>query len=161
LIPSGDPPSSTTYPFAVQPRLFWTVFSAAIEMGLHTVTARVEREIRLWTLVLRDPRTPQISKWLLGAALAHLASPVDIVPDFIPVLGQLDDLVIVPMLVWVAVRFIPEKSCQNAGGRFLSRRTVFHHCLLAGPPGKHRLVTGSVACLKSMKQCHSEECMSK
>ncbi|MEN6388640.1 MAG: YkvA family protein [Candidatus Cryosericum sp.] len=63
----------------------------------------------MWTLVLKDPRIPRISKWLLGAALAYLASPVDIVPDFIPVLGQLDDLVIVPMLFWVAVRFIPRE----------------------------------------------------
>jgi uncharacterized membrane protein YkvA (DUF1232 family) len=44
---------------------------------------------------------------LLGAALAYLVSPVDLVPDFIPVLGQLDDLVIVRGLVWLAMRSIP------------------------------------------------------
>lgn len=63
----------------------------------------------MWTLVLKDPRTPRVSKWLLGAALAYLASPVDIVPDFIPILGQLDDLVIVPALFWLALRFIPRE----------------------------------------------------
>jgi uncharacterized membrane protein YkvA (DUF1232 family) len=63
--------------------------------------------MRVWLLVLKDPRTPRVSKWLLGVALVYLASPVDLVPDFIPVLGQLDDLVIVRGLVWLATRFIP------------------------------------------------------
>ena len=63
--------------------------------------------MRVWSLVVRDPRTPRVSKWLLGAALAYLASPVDLVPDFIPILGQLDDLVIVPTLIWLATRFVP------------------------------------------------------
>lgn len=76
-------------------------------MSLSTTVARIRREVRVWFLVLKDPRTPQVSKWLLGTALAYLASPVDLVPDFIPVLGQLDDLVIVPGLVWLATRFIP------------------------------------------------------
>lgn len=76
-------------------------------MRLKTTVARIRREVRVWLLVLKDPRTPRVSKWLLGAALAYLASPVDLVPDFIPVLGQLDDLLIVPGLVWLATRFIP------------------------------------------------------
>jgi carbonic anhydrase len=61
-----------------------------------------------------------VSKWLLGAALDYLASPVDLIPDFVPVLGQLDDLVIVRGLVRLAMRFIPrevvaecrEKACR-------------------------------------------------
>lgn len=77
--------------------------------------------MRVWFLVLKDPRTPRVAKWLLGAALAYLASPVDLVPDFIPGLGQLDDLLIVPGLVWLATRFIPrgvvaeyrEKACRQ------------------------------------------------
>jgi uncharacterized membrane protein YkvA (DUF1232 family) len=89
-------------------------------VSLSTTVARIRREVRVWSLVLKDPRTPQVSKWLLGAALAYLACPVDLVPDFIPVLGQLDDLVIVPGLVWLATRFIPrgvvaecrEKACR-------------------------------------------------
>ncbi|MCX6083927.1 MAG: DUF1232 domain-containing protein [Caldiserica bacterium] len=90
-------------------------------MSLSVTIARIRREVRVWFLVLKDSRTPRVSKWLLGAALAYLASPVDLVPDFIPVLGQLDDLVIVPGLVWLATRFIPrgvvaecrEKACRQ------------------------------------------------
>jgi uncharacterized membrane protein YkvA (DUF1232 family) len=77
------------------------------------VTVRVKREIRVWTLVLKDPRTPRVSKWLLGAALAYLASPLDIIPDFIPILGQLDDLLIVPTLFGLAVRFIPREVVSD------------------------------------------------
>jgi len=89
-------------------------------MSLSTSIKRIRREVRVWFLVLKDPRTPRVSKWLLGAALAYLASPVDLIPDFIPILGQVDDLVIVPGLVWLATRFIPraviaecrEKACR-------------------------------------------------
>jgi uncharacterized membrane protein YkvA (DUF1232 family) len=76
-------------------------------MSLRIAVACIRREVRVWSLVLKDPRTPRVSKVLLGAALAYLVSPVDLVPDFIPVLGQLDDLVIVRGLVWLAMRSIP------------------------------------------------------
>ncbi|MHB8070732.1 MAG: YkvA family protein [Candidatus Cryosericum sp.] len=76
-------------------------------MGLKQALGAVKREARVWMLVWRDPRTPRAARWCLGAALAYLASPVDLVPDFIPVLGQLDDLLIVPGLIWLATRFIP------------------------------------------------------
>jgi uncharacterized membrane protein YkvA (DUF1232 family) len=76
-------------------------------MSVRTAVKRVRREVRVWSLVLKDPRTPRVSKVLLGAALAYLVSPMDLVPDFIPVLGQLDDLVIVRGLVWLAMRSIP------------------------------------------------------
>ncbi len=76
-------------------------------MRLGGAVTRIRREVRVWSLVMRDPRTPRVSKWLLGAAVAYLASPVDLVPDFIPILGQLDDLVIVPTLVWLATRLVP------------------------------------------------------
>jgi uncharacterized membrane protein YkvA (DUF1232 family) len=61
-----------------------------------------------------------VSKWFLGAALLYLASPVDLVPDFVPVLGQLDDLLIVPGLVWLATRFIPPgvvAKCREKASR--------------------------------------------
>jgi len=89
-------------------------------VSLSTSVKHIRREVRVWFLVLKDPRTPRVSKWLLGAALVYLASPVDLVPDFVPVLGQLDDLVIVHGLIWLATRFIPrgvvaecrEKACR-------------------------------------------------
>ena len=89
-------------------------------MSVRTAVKRVRREARVWSLVLKDPRTPRVSKVLLGAALAYLVSPVDLVPDFIPVLGQLDDLVIVRGLVRLAMRFIPREvvaDCREKARR--------------------------------------------
>lgn len=69
--------------------------------------ATLRREIAFYRAVLRDPRTPAISRWCLRAAIAYLLSPVDLIPDFIPVLGQLDDVIIVSLLLAIARFFVP------------------------------------------------------
>ena len=69
--------------------------------------ARAKREVAYYRALFTHPRTPRVSRWLLGAAVAYLVSPIDIIPDFIPVLGQLDDLLIVPCLLYAALAFIP------------------------------------------------------
>jgi uncharacterized membrane protein YkvA (DUF1232 family) len=77
----------------------------------------MEREIDVYRRVLADARTPWYAKAVLGLALAYLVSPLDIIPDFIPVLGQLDDALIVPGLVWLSLRLIPAEvvaSCRDA-----------------------------------------------
>ena len=67
----------------------------------------IRRELRVYRLVLRHERTPWVSRMLLGAALAYALSPIDLIPDWLPVVGHIDDIVIVPLLVWLAVRFVP------------------------------------------------------
>jgi uncharacterized membrane protein YkvA (DUF1232 family) len=74
---------------------------------LRAVGKRVVAEISLYRRVLVHPNTPWLSRILLGAAIAYFVSPIDLLPDVIPVIGQLDDLIIVPGLVWLAFRFIP------------------------------------------------------
>ena len=74
---------------------------------------RFRREIRVYQLVLVDPRTPTPAKWLLSAAVAYALSPIDLIPDFIPLIGHLDDAVIIPALVWLAVRLIPRDVIQD------------------------------------------------
>jgi uncharacterized membrane protein YkvA (DUF1232 family) len=62
--------------------------------------------VALW-LAARDPRTPLAAKLVAGAVVAYALSPIDLIPDFIPVLGYLDDLLLVPAGIWLAVRLIP------------------------------------------------------
>jgi len=62
--------------------------------------------VALW-LAARDARTPLCAKLLAGAVAAYALSPIDLIPDFIPILGYLDDLVIVPLGVVLAVKLIP------------------------------------------------------
>jgi len=65
------------------------------------------RELRVYRAALKDPRTPWAAKLFLGAGVAYMLSPIDVIPDFIPVVGHLDDLVIVPFLIAVGLRMIP------------------------------------------------------
>jgi uncharacterized membrane protein YkvA (DUF1232 family) len=62
--------------------------------------------VALW-IAARDPRVPWYAKAAAGAVAAYALSPIDVIPDFIPVLGYLDDLIIVPFGILLAVRLIP------------------------------------------------------
>ena len=84
---------------------------------LREAYARFRREIRVYQAVLQDPRTPRPAKWLLGAAIAYALSPIDLIPDFIPVIGHLDDAVIVPGLIVLAVRLIPRDVLEDCRSR--------------------------------------------
>jgi uncharacterized membrane protein YkvA (DUF1232 family) len=78
-------------------------------MGLLRETAaRLKTELAVYRLVLKHPHTPLLAKVLLGLAIGYALLPFDLIPDFIPVLGHLDDLVIVPGLVIMAMWLIPQ-----------------------------------------------------
>jgi len=62
--------------------------------------------LALW-IAARDPRVPWYAKALAGAVAAYALSPMDLIPDFIPVIGYLDDLIIVPLGILLAVRLVP------------------------------------------------------
>ncbi len=65
-------------------------------------------------LAAKDPRTPWYAKALVFFVVAHTFSPIDLIPDFIPVLGYLDDLIITPGGLWLAVRLIPPEVLEDA-----------------------------------------------
>jgi len=67
----------------------------------------VKRDITALWLAARDPRVPLAAKLVAGFIAAYALSPVDLIPDFIPILGYLDDLIIVPIGIALAVRLIP------------------------------------------------------
>ncbi|WP_287112278.1 DUF1232 domain-containing protein [Methylobacillus sp.] len=68
---------------------------------------QLKAELAVYQLVLRHPQTPWLAKVLLGMAVGYLLLPFDLIPDFIPILGQLDDLVIVPGLFYLAIKCVP------------------------------------------------------
>lgn len=67
--------------------------------------------IALWKL-FKHPQTPRLAKWTAVAVLAYAVSPIDLVPDFIPLLGQLDDLVLIPLGIALVVRLTPAAHWQ-------------------------------------------------
>ena len=70
--------------------------------------SRHRREtLALW-LAARDPRTPWYAKAAAAGVVAYALSPIDLIPDFIPVLGHLDDVLIVPLGIWLTIQLIPE-----------------------------------------------------
>ena len=67
----------------------------------------LKRDLRTIGLAARDPRVPLLAKVVALAVTAYALSPIDLIPDFIPVLGLLDDVLIVPAGLWLALRLIP------------------------------------------------------
>lgn len=86
---------------------------------------RLQRDgLMLW-FACRDPRTPWWLKGLAFFVVAYALSPIDLVPDFIPVLGYLDDVVLLPVLIWLVVRFLPEhvaRDCRVQAETWMAER---------------------------------------
>lgn len=76
-------------------------------MTLRQWARELKRDVVALWIAARDPRVAWRVKMLAGAVAAYALSPIDLIPDFIPVLGYLDDLLIVPAGIWLAKRSIP------------------------------------------------------
>jgi uncharacterized membrane protein YkvA (DUF1232 family) len=72
--------------------------------------------IAVW-LAARDPRVPLAVKAFAALVAAYALSPIDLIPDFIPVLGYLDELILLPAAIWVTLRLIPDGVLGNARER--------------------------------------------
>jgi uncharacterized membrane protein YkvA (DUF1232 family) len=88
----------------------------------------IKRDVHAIYLAARDPRVPWYAKLLAVAVAGYALSPIDLIPDFIPVIGYLDDLVIVPLGILLVVSLIPEEimvehraAATAAGERPVSR----------------------------------------
>lgn len=75
--------------------------------------ADIKRKLAYYRALASDAATPRVAKYLIVGAIAYLLSPIDLIPDFIPVLGYLDDLVIVPLMIWLALLMIPGEVKQR------------------------------------------------
>lgn len=84
---------------------------------LAALASRFKQEAGFYRALHAHPQTPRLAKALLWLALAYLVLPFDLIPDFIPVIGQLDELVIIPLLLWLALKLTPvavRQSCRDA-----------------------------------------------
>lgn len=89
--------------------------------GWRERVAALKREVSAIAYAARDSRTPWAARLLVLAIVAYAVSPIDLIPDFIPVLGLLDDLLLLPAAILLAIRMIPDEvlaeARQRADGR--------------------------------------------
>ncbi|KGD71018.1 membrane protein (plasmid) [Pantoea vagans] len=96
-----------------------------------TWAKNIKRDVHAVWLAARDPRTPLLAKVLALIVAAYAVSPIDLIPDFIPIIGYLDDLIIVPLGIMLVARLIPaevmrehRETAAQASRRPVSRITA-------------------------------------
>jgi uncharacterized membrane protein YkvA (DUF1232 family) len=85
--------------------------------NLKTRARALKNEAIAIYLASRDPRTPWLARALILFVVVHTFSPIDLIPDFIPVLGVLDDLIVTPLGIALAIRLIPPEVLAEARAR--------------------------------------------
>ena len=100
-------------------------------MSLKAWAKALKRDAHTVWLAARDPRTPWYAKALAIAVAGYAFSPIDLIPDFVPVLGYLDDLILVPVGLWLVLKLIPAEvladhraAAEAAAERPVSRAAV-------------------------------------
>jgi len=85
---------------------------------------KIKRDgVTLW-FATRHPRVPWLAKALAIFVVAYALSPIDLIPDFVPVLGYVDDLILLPALIWAAIGLIPAPilgECRDQADDWMSR----------------------------------------
>lgn len=85
---------------------------------------RIKRDAVMLWFACRDPRTPRLPKIICMVAVAYALSPIDLIPDFIPVLGYLDDAVLLPAMIWLAVKLLPAQvvsECRAQAAEWMQK----------------------------------------
>ena len=80
------------------------------------IAARLKTEFVFYQRLQKHPQTPKFAKALLWLAIGYVLMPFDLIPDFLPVIGQLDELVIVPLLLYWALKLTPAdivEACRD------------------------------------------------
>ncbi len=86
----------------------------SIVMGWKEHAEKVKSDIPAVFIALKDPDTPILAKIFAGVTVGYALSPIDLIPDFIPVLGYLDDLIILPVLAAVTIKCIPKEVWRRS-----------------------------------------------
>jgi uncharacterized membrane protein YkvA (DUF1232 family) len=111
--------SRTSYSFAVLPsECHYAWADSSIKTFIQQATMRLIDSLKPWAekakqdavmlwFAYRHPQTPIATKIISALAVIYALSPIDLIPDFIPVLGYLDELILLPCMVWLAMKFVP------------------------------------------------------
>ena len=86
-------------------------------MTLKERAKKIKSDIPAVFIALKDRETPIIAKFFAAITIGYALSPIDLIPDFIPVLGYLDDIIILPALVVVTIKYIPDEVWQRSKGK--------------------------------------------
>jgi uncharacterized membrane protein YkvA (DUF1232 family) len=90
--------------------------------------ASIRQNIIILYLVLRHPRTKWYHKIVPAFVVAYALSPIDLIPDFIPVVGYLDDIILIPVGLWISFKLIPgdiiAECTHNAGKTEITRKSI-------------------------------------
>ncbi|MEK9803682.1 MAG: DUF1232 domain-containing protein, partial [Curvibacter sp.] len=92
--------------------------------GIRQRARALKAETYVLYLAARHPRTPWYAKLLVAVVVAYAFSPLDLIPDFIPVLGLLDDLVLIPLGLLLALRLVPPQVLAECRARAQERRRI-------------------------------------
>jgi len=97
----------------------------AIFQSIGQWASRIKRDaVTLW-FAYRHPNTPWFAKALAAFVVAYALSPIDLIPDFIPVLGYVDDALLLPALIWLNIRLIPAgvlEECRNQADQWMKEK---------------------------------------
>ena len=88
----------------------------ALREKLKQIAAKLKAEFTFYQRLQKHPQTPIVAKALLWLAIGYLLMPFDLIPDFLPLIGQLDELVIIPILLYCAIKLTPSEvilACRS------------------------------------------------
>lgn len=88
-----------------------------------SVAGRIRRELEYYRALLGDPRTPRSARWLIGSGVAYMLLPFDLLPDFLPFVGKLDDILISSALIGLGMRLLPQQVKDDV--RYRTRTLYF------------------------------------
>ena len=101
----------------------------SLVQNLKTRARRLKTEVSALYFAARHPSTPWYAKVFVVAIVAYALSPIDLIPDFIPVLGYLDEIVLLPILIWFCLKLVPEPVLAHCRTQARERLRV-----MAGQP---------------------------
>ncbi|MBI4833774.1 MAG: DUF1232 domain-containing protein [Planctomycetes bacterium] len=80
---------------------------------MRKILTSLKQRMELYRAIYCDKRTPRLARWLIALAAGYFMLPFDLIPDFIPVLVQLDDIIIVPLLLFLAYKMVPRNVYEE------------------------------------------------